>query len=294
MKRISLLSVSLLSILCTCVQARDYYNVPPRYRTQWSPYSQGLVSGFVEYNPNTLTYKSSGLVNYRFDYSPYALSYNSSGLIDRDVEYNPYAFSYNNSGLISQTSGEFYCGGTVLNIIHMETCVKQCRNSSEQICFSDSAKKANEQIIMERKTNLENQKAQLEKNKQQKANDPSQAIREFLDSKNIRYKANRSLRIEGETVSVNFNIEDSNIIIKFWNSKAISEFSENNKYKKGIFDNYVESWIEYCLNYIGNTKKIYNIISDNKEDILKQLSFNDNLKSDDVLYASSQNQQLIR
>lgn len=294
MKRISLQSILLFSILCTCAQARDYYHVPVRYRTHWSPYSQSLVSGFVEYNPNALTYKSSGLVNYRLEYSPYSLTYNSSGFIDRDVEYNPYAFSYNSSGLISQTSGEFYCGGSVLNIIHMETCVKQCQNNSEQINFSDSAKKANEQKLMERKANLEKQKAQLEKNQQQKANDPSQAIREFLESKNIRYNANRSLRIDGETVSINFNIEDANIIIKFWNSKAISDFAENNQYKKDIFDNYKESWKEYCVNYIGNTKKIYNIISDNKEDVLKQLSFEDNLNSDDVLYASSQKQHLIR
>lgn len=287
MKRISLLSISLLSILCICAQARDYYHVPVRYRTHWSPYSQSLVSGFVEYNPNSLTYKSSGLVSYRVDYSPYALSYNSSGLIDRDAEYNPYALSYNNSGLVSQTSGEYYCGGTVTNIIHRETCAEQCRYISEQTSFSDSATKSNEQRLMERKTNLEKQKDQLEKNKQQKTNDPSQAIREFLDSKNIRYKANRSLRIDGETVSVNFNIEDANIIIKFWNSKAISEFAENNQYKKGIFDNYVESWKEYCLNNIGNSKKIYNIISDNKDDLFKQLLFDDNLNSDDVLYASS-------
>ncbi len=287
MKRISLQSILLFTILCTCVQARDYYyHVPVRYRTQWSPYSQSLVSGFVEYNPNSLTYKSSGLVNYRLEYSPYALTYNSSGLIDRDVEYNPYAFSYNNSGLVSQTSGEYYCGGSVLNIIQRETCANQCRNISEQI-NCNYPQKTSEQIRMERKANLEKQKAQFEKNKQQKANDPSQAIREFLDSKNIRYKANRSLRIDGETVSVNFNIEDANIIIKFWNSKAISDFAENDKHKKSIFDNYVKSWKEYCINNIGDSKKIYNIISDTKEDIFKQLSFDDNLNSDDVLYVSS-------
>ena len=88
---------------------------------------------------------------------------------------------------------------------------------------------------------------------------------------------------------MNFNIEDANIIIKFWNSKAISEFAENDKYKKKVFDDYMESWKEYCLNDIGNSKKIYNIISDNKEEILEQLSFDDNLNNNDELYASLQN-----
>ncbi|MBN2590579.1 MAG: hypothetical protein JXA96_12015 [Sedimentisphaerales bacterium] len=293
MKRISLLSILLFSILCAQTQARDYYHIPLRYRTHWSPYSQSLVSGFVEYNPNALNYKSNGLINYRLEYSPYALTHNSNGLIDHDVEHNPYAFSYNSSGLVSRTSGEYYCNGSVLNIVRRETCTNQCRNISVQI-NSNYTNKTSEQKLLERKANLENQKAQLEKNKQQKANDPSQAIREFLDSKNIQYNANRSLRIEGETVSINFNIEDANIIIKFWNSKAISEFAENDKHKKDVFDNYLESWKEYCLNNIGNSKKVYNIFAANKEDIFKLLSFDDDLNSDNILYASAQKQDSLR
>ena len=293
MKRISSLSITLFFVTVIPAQALENYHIPLQYRTHWSPYSQSLVSGFVEYNPNAFSRNSDGLINYRLNYSPYALSYHGNGLIDHDLEYNPYAFGYNNSGLVSQTDGEFYCNGSVVNIIQRETCTNQCRNVYEQINPTYTTK-TNEQILLERKANIEKQKAQLEKNKQQKANDPSQAIREFLDSKNIRYNATGSLRIDGETVSINFNIEDANIIIKFWNSKAISDFTENDKHKKNIFDNYMESWEEYCLNYIGNTKKIYNIISDSKEDILKQLSFDDNLSSDDVLYASSQNQRVLK
>ena len=292
MKRISLVSIALLSILCTSTQARDYYNVPLNYRTHWSPYTQGLVSGFVKYNPYTLKYNSSGLTNYRLKYSPYAFGYNSSGLIDYQIEYNPYALSTNNSGLVSQTSGEFfgiYSYGPVMNIIHSDTISDQCTCNSETNNFSEYAKKINEDNLSARKAALEKQKVQLKKNKEEKANDPSEAIREYLDSKNIKYKTNDNLRIDGETVSINFNIEDANIIIKFWNSSAISGFAENDKYKKDIFDNYLESWENFCVNNIGNSKKVYNIFSDSREDIIKQLSFDENLNSDNVLYASAQN-----
>ena len=287
MKRISLLSTLLLSsILCSYVQARDYYHVPVRYRTRWSPYSQSLVSGFVEYNPNALTYKSSGLVNHRVEYSPYAFNNHSNGLIDRDVEYNPYALSFNNpSGLVSQTSPDYYNGGSVFNVVYRETCSYQ--NNSGMTSYYKETNKTQEQILAERKADIEKQKEQMEINNQKKAKDPSEVIREFLKDNNIPFKTNRALRIDGETVSINFNIENTNMIIKFWNSKAITEFAENDKQKKKIFDNYKESWKEYCLNNIGNSKKIYNIISDNKEEILEMLSF-DNLNSDDVLYASAQ------
>ncbi len=286
MKRISSLSITLFFVTVIPAQALENYHIPLQYRTHWSPYSQSLVSGFVEYNPNALTPKSNGLVSYRLEYSPYALSYKSSGFIDRDVEYNPYAFGVNSSGLVSKTSGEIYCGGTVLNIVQRETCTCQPGNICGKNTFTDYSGKTSKQVFSERKAAIDEQKVVLEKIKEQKANDPSEAIREYLDSQNIRFNANRSLRIEGETVSINFNIEDANIIIKFWNSKAITELSEN-KYKKDIFDNYLKSWKEYCLNNIGDTKKIYNIFSDSKEDLLKQLSFDDNLNSDDILYASS-------
>ena len=289
MKRISLLSASLVLLISISTQARDYYYSPLKYRTHWSPYSHGLVSGLAEYNPNAFSYKSDGLVNHRLEYSPHAFSYNNNGLVDRDVEYNPYAFSYNNPGLVSRTSGDFcrpYRNDTAVSVIHRETVIYQ-----DTSC-SDYTKKTKKQTDLERKAAVEEQKARIEKRQEQKANDPSEAIREFLDSKNIRYQADRSLRIEGETVSINFNLKDADIIIKFWNSKAITEFAENDKYKKDIFDKYMESWEEYCINHIGNTKKIYNIFSHSKEDVLKQLSFDDNTNCDEMpdiaLYASSQ------
>lgn len=267
MKRISSLSIVLLLILCAFTEARDYY-VPLRYRTQWSPYTHSLVSGFVEYNP-------------------YALKYQSSGMVSRDLDYNPYAFGYNKSGLVPfQSPG--YGGTSVLNIVHSgNVSAEQCINNYKS---SDYAKKISEKRASDRKAKIEKQKAQLEKNKQQKANDPSEAIREFLKTKNIRFRTNRYLRINGETVSVNFIIEDANMIIKFWNSKVISEFEENDKHKKNIFENYLKSWEEYCLNKIGNSKEIFNIISGSREELLEQLSLYENLKSDDILYASGQDQ----
>ena len=95
--------------------------------------------------------------------------------------------------------------------------------------------------------------------------------------------------MDGKTISVNFDIEDANIIIKFWNSSEIIEFAKNDDYKERIYENYLNSWEEYCLNNIGNTKKIYNIIAGSKEEIFEQFAFSDNLKSNEVVYAMAKN-----
>jgi len=290
MKRISLLSISLVLLITLSTQGSDYYHIPLKERPHWSPYSQSLVSGYVEYNPHALAYGKNGLINYRYEYNPYALRYNSSGLVDRDVEYSPYALSPYNSGLISRTSSEFFGmyrrSGTVMNIINSNSSTS---SNDKTTSFYEYKRLTAEESAKARKASLENQKANLEKIQEQKAKDPSEAIREFLKSKNIEFTTSRSLRIDGETISVNFSIENSDMIIKFWNSKAISEFIENDSYNNKIFENYLKSWEEYRLNTLGNSKQVFNIFASDREELLVQLASSNNFENGNALYASAQN-----
>lgn len=304
MKRISLLSVSMLAILCTSVKADDYnYSAPLQYRTRWSSYSQGMISGPVHYNPHSISYGNSGLVSDYLEYKPYNISYGNNGLvcdtlhyapydlkyasnnlIDRCERYTPYEFGYNNVGLVYNASCGYCCqmygSSTMINVTIAGTGNYGCES-----CF-ESFKK---QKYAERKACIEEQKERVKKLNEEKAKDPSEAIAQILNNKKIPFRMNRYLQIEGKTVSVNFDIEDANIIIKFWNSKEITEISKENDYKKMSYENYFESWKDYCLKYIGNSKKVYNVIAGSKEEVYKQFDFNDDSKNDDTICSVAKN-----
>ena len=288
MKRISLfLALALMFLSVTQVAYSNSY--PLRYQLHWSPYKQGLVSGIYQYNPNNFDYNKNGLTYDGLRYSPAGLSYGSNSLVDRNARYSPYLFGYNKSGLIYNSTSDSYlsCGqNSVINIVR-SPCPQCFWDESYQIeSYSEYAQKSYKEKTEARKAQIEERKAKLEKLNKEQANDPSEAISEILKSKNIPYSTDMYLRMDGKTISVNFDIEDSNIIIKFWNSKEITEFSKNaDKYKSRIYENYLDSWEDYYVNKIGNTKKVYNIIAGSKEEIFEKLAFNDNLKSDDKVYA---------
>jgi hypothetical protein len=308
MKRISLLSISVSLILCTSIQARNDAYVPVRNRIQWSPYQQGLVSGmvsytpysfkygstglicnFVEYSPYDLKYGGDGLVYDTLEYSPYALKYGGSGMVEHNAYYSPYAFGYNKSGLISDYTESHCCGSYTSdsrkNNNMYGICQNSCAGTDLSQSFSSYMKEVSANQAAARNAILEERKAAAEKNKQLKANDPSEAIRQILKSNNINFNISRNLCIEGKTISVNFDIKDANIIIKFWNTKEISEFLNIDEHKEMIFNNYIKSWQDYCLNNIDDNTKIFNIYEGDKEGVFKQFAASDNSNNNDVMYA---------
>ncbi len=311
MKRISLLPG--LFLLVFCVSAYGDYHPPIalQYRLHWSPYTQSLVGGEYRYRPYGLRYKSAGLASRFLQYSPYAFEYGKSGLTCNDEQYSPYAFKYNNSGLVPyytyyspylfsygnpgliSYNSYYSCAGgydsSGINVLMSGMPEYSYQENYTTESYYDYGEKINKQEYEAHKEAIEQQKAKIEKNRQLKAEDPSEAIRQILESKKIKFNTNNTLLIDGKTVSISFNLEDTNIIIKFWNSREISELSKNDDYKKRAYQNYLKSWEEYCLKYVGNSKKVYNIISGDREEIYNQLAQNSDLNSDDILYAKSQN-----
>ncbi|MBN1973502.1 MAG: hypothetical protein JW787_07665 [Sedimentisphaerales bacterium] len=308
MKGISLLSISMSLIFCTSAEAYKDSYIPVKNRIQWSPYRQGLISGLLEYTPYAYRKGSDGLTCNYVDYSPYVFSHGNngltcdtldyssyafghgrSGMIERNVNYSPYAFGIGKSGLVCDAGPGNWttscCSSEMKVVINTDLYIREY----ETQLFFQYAAKVNAEKAAERKDNLKIQKARLEKIREEKAKDPSEAIRQVLESKNIPFKTDRYLRINGKTVSVNFEIENSNIIIKFWNSAEISEFAKNDESKKNIYENYLKTWEDYCLNNLGNSKKIYNIIAGSKEEVLELFSEDNNLNSDDTQYAAVKN-----
>ena len=81
-------------------------------------------------------------------------------------------------------------------------------------------------------------------------------------------------------------MEDYKVVIKYWDVAEISEIQKNDEYLKKRYDNYFESWNDYCANYIGNDIKVCHLIPINSEDLLTQLAQFGNLDDNDTLYAS--------
>ncbi len=306
MKRISLLSVLMSVILCTSAKANDYSsNVYSQYQTRWSPFSQSLICGPVSYNPQSISYGNSGLVSDYLSYKPYNITYGNNGLVCDNLyyapydfsyasnnliydceQYTPYIFGYDNIGLVCNGNGgcgyccQVYDGGNWINVMI---------GGDRNYLYKGYSEYTQPQKYAEREVCIKAQKERIKKRDEEKAMDPSEAISQMLKCMNIPFRTDWYLQMDGKTVSRNFNIEDANIIIKFWNSDEITELGKENGYKKLNYENYLESWKDYCLKYIGDTKKVYNIIAGSKEEVYKQLDFNNDLKSDDAAYSVAKN-----
>lgn len=278
MKRISILLI-MLSIISTNTRARNYNHIPLRNRVQWSPYKQGLVNGYVTYSPYASSYNNNGLAYDWIEASPYAYSYGNSGLLCNGSEVSPYAFNYHNSGLVdrytqySPYAFSYESSGLIYNINSLHSNSVNC--NQQQITNSNNknyTRTGSRQRISSRNAKLEAQKTK----------DPSEAIQDFLKKNNLNYNTGRRLRMNGNTVSMDFVIDDTNIVIKFWNSEIISDLVKQNDNNTKIYENYFESWKEYFAeNYRDN--KVFHIFSSDKEDLARQLASFDTKQNDQVL-----------
>ena len=258
MKRILLLSIVVLISIPLTTQARSYYSF--RYRVRWSMYKQGLISGYVKY-------------------SPYAFQYGSTGLVHGNTRYIPYAFSYGKSGLVVDPGGTYF---RYIPNRSPQVCVaaKSISSRSENTS-STSTKTGHTRRLVTNKARAEQQKT--------KRDDPSQVIRAFLKSENVDFRTTRSFQIENKMISIDFILEDKNIIIKYWNPEEIVALVKQEDYRTKRFDKYLASWREYSENFVNAGGNIFQIKSSGKEEILAQLENNDVLNQPEKMYAYAQN-----
>lgn len=257
MKRISMLAIAMLTIVPSVTKGYFYsYGSSIRYRTRWSPYVHGLISGDVHY-------------------SPYAFKYGHSGLVSNDVRYSPYAFSYKHpSGLISDHGS--YSPRHVLYYIH--SGLVDCDAHRLPHAFSHNPSNPSDKMKQSYEKRLRARRAIVEKAKQNRrrinvmrAKDKSEIICGYLRSKNIDFKTNRFLKIDNKTVSVDFLLKDKNIIIKYWNPEEIQSLAQQPEYKRLFYEKYKERSSSFCEEYKKAGGKVYQIESANAREILARL-----------------------
>lgn len=260
MKRISLLAAAVLISVSSVAEARYY--VPFRSRTRFSPYA--------------FNYRSSGLIPGNVRYSPYACGYRSNGLVPDNVRYSPYAFSYRNSGLIGDYSivftptwyqGDPHYGRFVDCPAHTPRRTRE----SEAYDAINTMMRRYERQLRQCQREIGRLKASAAGAATVKEPDGKDIISDYLREKGIDFRPDRLIRIDGHVLSVDFVLQDKEMVIKYWSRSHIEDVAQQQGHKKNTYQKYTERWAQTCKKYKQNGWKVYHVNATNRSDILEIL-----------------------
>lgn len=281
MKRISILAAVILMVAISVTEGHSYYwsGSTYDYRVRWSIYTQSLVSGDVHYSPYAYDYDHSGLVPYWVRYSPYAFSYeHSSGLV------NDYASSP------SSTKYTYYLpyDGSCPNFGWVVQSGVAAADRSPHASNPERAGVRYAQKIETRRQKI-GQSAELRRQERAaRETGGSRIIAAYLAGRNIEFRMDRLLQIEGKTISADFLLPGSNVLIKYWDPAEISALGQQSERRKLAYENYLESWNSYCGEYQQAGGKIYQIVSADPDEIFAKLVNCNELNSPERIYAAAQ------
>jgi hypothetical protein len=218
-------------------------------------------------------------------YSPYAYRPGHSGLVPYWVRYSPYAYSYQHpSGLVNDYAGSVSSINYYPDNYRYEGPARCAYNRGNNSSNPVRARESYAEKVEARKKRI-----RLLAQSRNRESDPKEIIAGYLKSKNIDFKTNRILQIEGKTLSVDFLLKDRNIIFKYWNPLEILALEQQPEYKRIFYEKYLETWGDFCVKYQKSGGKIYQIISADTEEILAKLTlFHD--QNGEKIYALSQTQ----
>lgn len=282
MKRISILAAVVLMSAISTTEGHSYYyrgDSTYDYGVRWSIYTQSLVSGDVYYSPYAYDYNHSGLVPYWVRYSPYAFSYeHPSGLVNdyssstsstKHIYYMPYEGIYPDFGPALQYS------------VATADCSRQVsRPQQARVRYAQKAEVPKQRV-----------RQAAEPRKQERAarkNDGSRIIAAYLSGRNIEFRMDRILQIEGKTISADFLVPGSNMLIKYWNPSEISALDRQPEHRKLAYENYLESWKGFSGQYQQAGGEIYQIASADSGEILAKLTECNELNGAERIYAAAQ------
>ena len=283
MKRISLFATAILFIASGIAQASDSY-IATKYRARWSPYTHSLIFGDVKYSPYAFRYGGSGLISSRLRYSMYGKKYGRSNLVHENARYSPYAFGYNRSGLITDpytvTFDLHYVQpyrrsgyGVVVN----QPACYPVRKSSH---VSNRAKNNYRTKTAARQARVEEQKQRRNQIQTAKEFNGKDVIAAYLSSKNIPFRTNRILSIDSKLISIDFQLTDRNLIIKYWNPEEILALKKQQNHRIRYYERYLESYQDFCGEYLNSGGEIHQIITAENIEVLTKLLEYDGLKEE--------------
>lgn len=285
MKRISISAIMLLVIAVCVAEARPVddgfgfgydYN---RYRTRWSIYAHGLISGVVYY-------------------SPYVVGHGRTGLVEGYARYSPYAFGHGHSGLVEDYGGAYgvysygYAPGCYNVVHHYVPVSRSCKSTDTSHGYGKTnqlqAAKSRRETLEELKARRTAMAEARKKREAIRANDGKTIIAAYLKGNDIPFRTTRILSIEGRTVSVDFLLNDGKTIIKYWNPAEIPSKDTQHQLQRKFFERYVESWKVARDEHLEAGGSIYQVISSEREEILAKLPQLPDRNGNEKVYASAQ------
>lgn len=286
MKRISFIVLAALVVAPGAAGAHGYYAYSgyDYDHVRWSIYTQSLISGDLYYSPYAYSYGQAALVPYWVRYSPYAFGLNhSSGLV------NDYATS-----LISVSSIYYYPSrygylSPSWGICHDET------THQNSIALSNARQKqaTYAACVQARRDRIKERQQERQQVRVTAATGGDQIVAAYLKSRNIDFKMNRALQIAGKTISADFELAGTNLIVKYWDPAAIAALDQQAQHRKVAYENYLQSWKQFAGQYQHAGGTIYSVISADSNEILAKLTDCAELNTEAKAYASAQGKASI-
>ncbi len=249
MKRLSLW-IALLALTPTITQARWHHSL--RYSVRYSPYARD--------------YHHTGLIPGGLAYSPYVFGRGGSPLVYEGTRYTPYALTYDNPGLVLD-----YYLWPVARHVPVPVCVRQVRSSRPR-GPAPAVQRARAQSGVARAGRTYAQSVPRGSARPVREKDGLQIIRQHLRDRGIDNAGiSHILRIDGQLVSVSFTLHDRNLIVKYWNPKAIESLPATASYKQKTFERYRTNWQQLAAAHESRGGKIYTIETADRERIVAAL-----------------------
>ncbi len=263
MKRISLLTIVILASLPCSIKARSYY-FPVRFRTRWSIYDSGLVTGDVYY-------------------SPYAFGHGHNGLVPGNVRYSPYAFGVKHSGLVVDPWWPYGFTRNYAYALHYPTyrtpVAVDCSaprpyqtSKNESLDLLNRMKSYYEEKLTTRIERIEKRRESKKQINMVKEKDGKEIIYGYLKSRNIDdFEMKGLFKINNKTVTVNFLLRDKNIMITYRDLGQVQSLIQQPGYKRNYYEKNEKTWRNFCEKYTQAGGKIYQITSADEAEILAKL-----------------------
>jgi hypothetical protein len=110
----------------------------------------------------------------------------------------------------------------------------------------------------------------------------------YLKGRNVDFRMNRLLSMEGKVLSADFVLGDGKTVLSYWDPMEIGALDRQAEHKMLRYQNYVDSWKSFCAEHQRRGGNIFQIVSTDRKEILARLTLCDALSETQTTYAAAQ------